>query len=411
MPKIKAFRGIHPAGAYAEPFVLAVENLDLVTAKKIRDQFPNSFVNLLVPKLDNRFLMGSKTELAFKKINENFEDFLEKGILVKDEQAAFYIYRVKHLGFSQTGIWAVTAIDDYLNNTIKKHELTRAERERGLIDYLQQTGIDANPVLIAYENNQEIDALITKAQQETPILQFEKTGAEHTLWRVDTQPQVTAFEKAFAALESTYIADGHHRAAAASTYGIERRKLNLKHRGSEEYNFFTSVYMATDQLRIFEFHRLVKDLGKLSVSAFLSQLSLDFDIQELSNVVVYKPEQNHQFGLYLAGQWYQLVFKGNLSDNPVHQLDVSILQTHILTNILHINDPRTDKRLSFAGGLTPLNELVQQVDEGTFDVLFTLYPTSVEELIEVADAGEVMPPKSTWFEPKFPAGLLIHQVI
>lgn len=411
MPKIKAFKGIHPDQAYAEQVVLQVENLDLDTARQIRNQHPNSYVHMLVPKLENRFLMGSKTELAFKKINENFEDFLEKGVFVRDEKPAIYIYRVNHFGFSQTGIWAVTAIDDYLNNTIKKHELTRAERERGLIDYLQQTGIDANPVLIAYETDSHLEELIAEAVKQQPLLEIKQSGSEHYLWKIDQVDQLTAITDVFARMKSTYIADGHHRAAAASTYGIECRKLNLKHTGDEEYNYFTSVYMSTDQLRIFEFHRLVKDLGKLSVAEFLNQLAQSFHISPLANTLVFKPQQQHQFGLYLTGQWYALDLKTEANSvNPVQNLDVSILQDQILTEILHIKDPRTDVRLSFAGGLTPIQNLVNRVDDGEFDALFTLFPTSIQELIQVADAGEVMPPKSTWFEPKFLAGLLIHKI-
>lgn len=412
MPKIKAFKGIHPAQQFVEEVVLQVENMDLDTARKIRNQSPNSYVNMLVPKLENRFLMGSKTELAFKKINENFDEFLEKGILIRSEKPAIYIYRVNHLGLSQTGIWTVTAIDDYLNNTIKKHELTRADREKGLIDYLQQTGIDANPVLITYPPDETLQNIIESIVAQTPFLTFAKAGATHQLWRVDEENQIASIIQAFGALKTTYIADGHHRAAAASTYGIERRKLNLKHNGNEEYNYFSSVYMATNQLHIFEFHRLVKDLGKLSAVEFLKKLEIDFEVYELVKKGPFKPEKPHQFGLYLAGKWHVLSCnQPNINTaNPVTSLDVSILQEQILTKILQIKDPRTDARLSFAGGLTPMVELIKKVDDGEFDALFTLFPTSIEELIQVADAGEVMPPKSTWFEPKFPAGLVIHPV-
>ncbi len=410
MPKIKAFKGIHPDQAYAADVVLEVENLDLPTAREIRSQKARSFVNMLVPKLENRFLMGSKTELAFKKINENFEEFIEKAWLIRDEKPSIYIYQVQHFGITQTGIWTLSAIDDYLNNTIKKHELTRADRERGLIDYLQQTGIDANPVLITYQADAIIDQIILETVKHDALLSFEKSGSIHSVWKIDQEEQLKTITQAFGSLKHSYIADGHHRAAAASTYGIECRKLNLKHHGAEEYNFFSSVYMSTNQLRIFEFHRLVKDLGKLSVNSFLAHLSDQFELEELKHVAEFKPISFHQFGMYLAGKWFKIAYKGDLSGNPVKDLDVAILQDEVLTKLLGITDPRTDARLSFAGGLTPLHELVNKVDEGAFDVLFTLYPTSIDELIAVADAGEVMPPKSTWFEPKFLSGLLIHQL-
>ncbi|MFM6975949.1 MAG: DUF1015 domain-containing protein [Sphingobacteriaceae bacterium] len=412
MPKIKAFKGIHPAQTHVDRVVLQVENLDIASAKRIRNQNPYSFVNMLVPKLENRFLMGSKTELAFKKINDNFDDYLEKGILLQDQQPAIYVYQVKHLGLTQAGFWTVTAIDDYLNNTIRKHELTRAEREKSLIDYVQQTGIDANPVLITYPTDETLSQIIKETLLKQPLLHFNRQDAEHCLWKIDDEAILNTITQAFARLKSTYIADGHHRAAAASSYGIERRKFNLKHTGNEEYNFFTSVYMPTDQIHIFEFHRLIKSLGKLSVNQLLKELEADFDLKELTNIRVFKPGYMHQIGLYVASKWYELNYREPAvrPDNPVEKLDVSILQNRVLTRILQIKDPRTDPRLSFAGGITHIADLVKKVDDGEFDALFTLFPTSIEELIQVADAGEVMPPKSTWFEPKFQAGLLIHKV-
>ncbi|MFM6953368.1 MAG: DUF1015 domain-containing protein [Sphingobacteriaceae bacterium] len=412
MPGIKAFKGIHPSQSLVSQVVLSVENLSLSEAKSIRDKNPYSFVNMLVPKLENRFLMGSKTELAFKKINENFDDFLDKGILQKDEQAAIYVYRVSHYGFTQMGFWTLTAIDDYLNNTVKKHELTRAERERGLVDYLQHTGMDANPVLIAYPEDSVLTEILANTVKSVPLLDFSLDASQHGLWKITDEKVLTALIARFAALSSTYIADGHHRAAAASSYGIERRKYNLKHRGNEEYNFFSSVYMDAEQLRIFEFHRLVKDLGKLTISQFLEKISEQFTCRLLpSTEKNYVPSQARHFGLYIAGNWYELVSKKTeKSTNPVADLDVSILQTDALQGVLGISDPRTDSRLSFAGGLSSIEELVKKVDDGVYDILFTLYPTSIEELFTVADAGEVMPPKSTWFEPKFPSGLLVHQL-
>lgn len=411
MPKIKAFKGIHPNSSLVQEVVVPVENLSLEEAKTIRDKNPHSFVNMLVPKVENRFLMGSKTELAYKKINENFDDFLDKGILQKDEQAAIYVYQVSHYGFTQTGFWTLTAIDDYLNNTVKKHELTRADREQNLVDYLQHTGMDANPVLIAYPKDDVLSELLLSTVKTAPILQFTIQQSQHCLWKISDESTQAKLIAHFAAMPSTYIADGHHRAAAASSYGIERRKYNLKHRGDEEYNFFSSVYMDAEQLRIFEFHRLVKDLGKLSLPQFLEKLNDQFTCKPLGNTSNYKPSAPQHFGMYVAGTWYDLMYKKAESlQSPVDQLDVSILQKHVLQHILGIQDPRTDARLSFAGGLRPLEDLVRKVDDGMADVLFTLYPTSIEELFGVADAGEVMPPKSTWFEPKFLSGLLVHQL-
>jgi uncharacterized protein (DUF1015 family) len=410
MPIIKPFKGIRPNSQFVNQVVLEVENLNLQTAKSIREENPYSYVNMLVPKMDNRFLMGSRRELAFKKINENFEEFLENGILIRDDKPSHYIYQIRHRGIVQTGIWTSTSIDDYLNNTVKKHELTRADREKSLIEYLQQTGVDANPVLITYPEDTAINSFISEKTAESPDLDFLTSDAAHRLWKIDDEADVQELSKYFAALPATYIADGHHRAAAASLSGIERRKLNLKHSGNEEYNFFTSVYMAAGQLKIFEFHRLVKDTGPFSKEEFIFKLSVNFEVIPSKELV--KPVHLHQFGMYLDSTWYRLTALPHTyrNENPVADLDVTILQDYLLDPILNINDPRTDSRIACVGGITPIEELEQSVDNGEYAVAFTLFPTSIEQLIRVADAGEVMPPKSTWFEPKFQAGLVIHQI-
>jgi uncharacterized protein (DUF1015 family) len=409
MPKIKPFRGIHPGKNFAGKVVLNLENLSLTEAKLIRQENPYSYVNMLVPKLDNFFLLGSRNELAFKKINENFEEFLDEGILVKDPEPSIYVYQINRDGHTQTGIWTTTSIDDYLNNVVRKHELTRADREQSLIDYLQQTGIDANPVLITYQSLAEIERILGETILKEANITYTKENSEHRLWIIDQKAVITSVIKAFASLPTSYIADGHHRAAAASLYGIQRRKLNLKHRGDEEYNFFTSVYMSTDQLKIYGFNRLVKDLKGLSVSEFLEKLKIDFHIIVSDKVVV--PAEMHSFGLYLDKRWFLLEFKHELNiKSPLEELDVSILQEYIFSGILNISDPRTDPGIDFIAGPLPIEDLISKVDQNEFALAFTLFPTSIDQLIRVADEGEVMPPKSTWFEPKFDVGLLIHHI-
>lgn len=410
MPKIKPFKGIHPSQSNVDKVVVNLENLSISEAKLIRQENPYSYVNMLVPKLDNIFLMGSKNELAFKKINENFEEFLDKGIFVQDKKDSIYIYQVSRDGLIQTGIWTLTSIDDYLNNVVKKHELTNSAREQSLIDYIQQTGIDANPVLITYNSKPSIDGIIAIKTKNTPDISFSKNGIDHRLWIIDDEKSLKILIDEFSNLSSSYIADGHHRAAAMSLLGIQRRKLNLKHRGDEEYNFFTSIYMSTDQLKIFGFNRLIKDLNGLSVEDIIKLTSKYFNISESLNEVI--PENTHEFGMYLSGKWYRLSAKTEIvnQENPLSKLDVSILQDYILSPIFQIVNPRTDKRIAYRGGNLPIKTLVNDVDSGDYDIGFTLYPTKIEQLMEVADAGEVMPPKSTWFEPKFDVGLLIHQI-
>lgn len=410
MPRIKPFKGIHPKQSNAEKVVVNLENLSISEAKLIRQENPYSYVNMLVPKLDNIFLMGSKNELAFKKINENFEDFIDKGIFIQDSKPSIYIYQVHRAGLTQTGIWTVTSIDDYLNNVVKKHELTNSAREQSLIDYIQQTGIDANPVLITYKPVKAIDKIIQENTINQADISFVKDETEHHLWKIDNEKILKILVVEFSKLSSTYIADGHHRAAASSLLGIQRRKLNLKHQGDEEYNFFTSIYMSTDQLRIYGFNRLVKDLNGLSPDKIIELISQNFNITE--SLIAQEPCEIHVFGMYLAGKWYKLIAKRELfeTNNPLAKLDVSILQDYILSPIFKIINPRTDPRISYRGGLLPINDLINDVDNGKFALAFVLYPTGIEQLMEVADAGEVMPPKSTWFEPKFDVGLLIHQI-
>ncbi len=410
MPTIKPFLGIRPNPAYAGEVVLDMENLSLQEAKIIRQENPYSFVNMLVPKLENLFLRGSKNELAFKQINENFEEFLEEGVLVQEKKPSVYVYRVSKEGNTQTGIWTVTAVDDYLSNKIKKHELTRPEREAVLIDYLQQTGIDANPVLIAYPPVPKINHIIEKVCQTEPELSFSKAGALHELWKTDDNNFISAIVEEFAGISSSYIADGHHRAAAASLLALRQRKLNPNQTGSEEFNFFTAVFMASDQLKIYPFHRLVKDLNGKSKSQFLDDLSRYFCIEQSHLAVL--PEKMHEFGMYLDGLWYHLSILKEIDHNrnPLSELDVSILQDFVFDNILAMPDTRTDSRIGFSGGNVPLEDLIEQVNRGGYAVAFTLFPTSINQLFKVADEGEVMPPKSTWFEPKFQAGLLIHKI-
>ncbi|MHB1178350.1 MAG: DUF1015 domain-containing protein [Daejeonella sp.] len=412
MPKIKPFYGIRPNPDYAGEVVLNMENLSLEEAKIIRQKNPYSYVNMLVPKLDNLFLRGSKNELAFKKINENFEEFLEKGVLIKDNKACIYIYRISRSGRIQTGIWTVTSIDDYLNNHVRRHELTRPDREKVLVNYMQQTGIDANPVLITYSGRPEINTIIEKTCSLKPDLSFEKLGSKHKLWKIDREEDLTTLITEFSKLSSTYIADGHHRAAAATRLAVEQRKLNPKYTGEEEYNFFTSVYMAFDQLDLFGFNRMIRDLNGLTTTEFLEHLRHLFIISKDNQNKVVVPSQMHQLGMYLDGSWYKLIARPHAIEinRPVAELDVSILQKHILAQLLNISDPTTNSRISFSGGILPVKNLVKQVDDGEYAVLFILFPTTIKQLTSAADAGEVMPPKSTWFEPKFQAGLLIHQI-
>ncbi|TKB97747.1 DUF1015 domain-containing protein [Pedobacter cryophilus] len=409
MPKIKPFRAVLPIPLLVNEVVVDLENLTIENAKLIRNSNKNSFVHLLIPKLENYYLQGSKQELTFKKIAENFEDFIGKEILIRDKIPSIYVYRQEKNGHSYIGIWTVSSIDDYLNNKIKKHELTRPEREKGLIEYLQQTGIDANPVLITYPGNTAIDQLILDITFNHPASDFHLNDERHQVWKVVDENQLDILVAHFVVMKSSYIADGHHRAAAASTFGIERRKLNLKHHGEEEYNFFSSVYINSNQLAILPFHRFLKLSEEINIESVLHFLRLEFDLTEIQKEDLI-PEIAHQFGLYIAGKSYMISIHKQLNNNVLNDLDVSLLQDYILEPLFNIINPREDKRLHFIGGKIDLAAHVKMIDDGIFDLAFFLFPTSISDLMKIADIGESMPPKSTWFEPKFPAGLIIHEI-
>lgn len=409
MPKIKPFKAILPSAAFVNEVVISLENLSIESAKEIRGKNPHSFVHLLVPKIENYYLMGSKQELAFKKISENLEDFLQKEILIKDSEEAIYIYRQTTQKHQYTGFWTVSSIDDYLNNKIKKHELTRAERERGLIEYVKETGLDANPVLITYPNRVELEEIIENKTKDQPSLDFELDGVHHQIWKIIHTEEVKRVVHIFENMPESYIADGHHRAAAASTFGIERRKLNLKHRGTEEYNFFSSVYISTNQLDILPFHRFIKLNEDLNPNKILGFIKDKFEIKTLEKGEIL-PQSEHVLGFYINAKAYQIQLKSHLKGDVLADLDVSILQNEILEPLFHITNPREDKRMHFIGGEVDIEKKLKLVDQGVYDLAFFLFPIAVDDLIKIADIGETMPPKSTWFEPKFLAGLVTHEI-
>lgn len=385
-----------------------LENYSTGEARLIASEIECNFLHLIDPELDNPYLRGTRQELVFKKISENFEGFVEHNYLVKYPDPSIYIYQVEHDDVLQTGIWTLTHINDYLQGNIKKHESTVERREKLLADYLQQTGLDANPVLITYHPDEVVDRLTKKYLQTEPVLDFTFIdGTAHKVWAIDEEADLDLLVAAFAAMPAVYIADGHHRAASMAKMGLQKRKLDAdKHNVKSLYNYFSTVYMNTREVKVLEFNRLVRDLGGLSPKAYMTALERSFNIEKSATPV--KPKAFHQIGMYFNGQWYTLVPKPGLYDenDPVDVLDVSILQNFILEPVLKIKDPRTDARITFEGGRVPITDLQRKVDNGLFAVAFVLYPTAISQVIAVADAGGVMPPKSTWVEPKFLVGLL-----
>lgn len=411
MPSIKAFRGIRPDAMHVNHVI--AKPAETPFSEHLREQLSNnkkSILHLVEPELENTFLRGSKQELIHKKITENLQDFLEKGILVRDNVPSIYIYRISKANQIQTGIWTVTLIDDYINNKVKKHEHTRADRERNLAEYLQQTGIDANPVLVTYPSDEVLNSVLNKACSEPHLFDFYSEGAWHQLWAISDPTDIKTIIDRFAEMPGAYIADGHHRAAAFSTLGIERRKNNLRHKGTEEYNFFSSIYFSAEQLQILTFHRLVKDLNGLSEDDFWAKIKALGTLVKSEQDVI--PTSKFEFGIYFKNKWYKLTINKEFIhyNDPVKQLDVSILQSLILENILGISDPRTNTRIDFMGDIYGIDKFKNRIDNGEMAIGFTVFPTSIEELFAVADEGEVMPPKSTWFEPKLHLGIVIHNI-
>lgn len=411
MPLIKPFCALKPAQhLQASVVTRPLENYSVAELKSISAQNSNSFLHLINPELENPYLRGTRQELIYKQISENLESFLEHSVLVKQNVPAIYVYRVTHDDLVQTGIWTLTHIDDYLQGRIKKHESTVARREILLADYLQQTGLDANPVLVTYQPNEVVEQLTDKYVNIVPELDFVLPDrSRHQVWVIDDETDLAAMVNAFRSIPHVYIADGHHRIASMAKMGIHKKVLNAqKHTGTEAYNYFTTVYMNTEQVKVLEFNRLIKDLGDLSADEFMALLSVSFIVEKTSTVV--KPTQLHSIGMYFDHSWYQLTPRRETFDerDPVAVMDVSILQDLILNPILKIHDPRADTRISFEGGRIPIAELQNKVDSGQYSIAFTLFPVSVDQVIAVADVEGVMPPKSTWVEPKFLTGLLTH---
>ncbi|WP_068407334.1 DUF1015 domain-containing protein [Pedobacter cryoconitis] len=396
MPLIKPFSALIPAAHLQSSVVTRpLEYYSMGEAKLIASENNYSFLHLISPALDHAYLRDMSQELIFRKIAENFDSFLSGNVLVPVNRSCYYIYQVTCNGVTQKGLWALSDVQSYLDGSIKKHELTVERREKQLADYLHHTGLDANPVLITYHPVRAIDELIGKYVQELPVIDFiftDLTG--HKVWLIDDEADINLITSEIGQIEAVYIADGHHRAAAMS-----------------KMDYFSTVFMNTDEIRVLQFNRLVRDLNGLTTADFLSRLEHAFTIEKSEEPV--DPDQLHRIGMYLDKQWYVLSPKEDAYDanDPVDLLDVSILQHQLLGPVLGIDDPRTNARVTFEGGITPLVEIQKMVDNSLYAVAFTLYAVSVEQIINVADANKTMPPKSTWIEPKFLVGMLTNYCI
>lgn len=412
MAYIKPFKCVRPekniAGRVA---ALPYDVYNRSEAKKEVEREPLSF--LKVDRAETSFddSVDTYDERVYLKAKELLCGMIDDGIYEKDEDNAFYIYEQIMNGRSQTGIVGCASVDDYINGVIKKHENTREDKEIDRIKHVDTCNAQTGPIFLAYRSNDIINEVVKKVKNEPAIYDFTSVdGIHHIVWKIAENDDVTAVEKAFADIGDIYIADGHHRAASAVKVGLKRRKENPDYTKEEEFNTFLSVLFPHDELMIMDYNRTVKDLNGLSEEEFLEKVKDNFDIADISDEAV-KPVKKGQVTMYLSDKWYTLNAKTDLLEitDPVKSLDVSLLQDYLLGPVLGIGDPRTDKRIDFIGGIRGLDELKRRADSD-MKVSFAMYPTSIDELFAVADAGMLMPPKSTWFEPKLRSGLFIHSL-
>lgn len=414
MAIIKPFKGIRPPQNLVEQ--VASRPYDVLNSEEARAEAEGnekSLYHIIKPEIDFPVGTDEHDECVYSKAAENFQLFQDKGWLVQDSKENYYIYAQTMNGKTQYGLVVGAYVPDYMNGVIKKHELTRRDKEEDRMKHVRVNNANIEPVFFAYPDNDKLDVIIKKYTLEKPVYDFiaPGDGFGHTFWIIDQSEDIAAITAEFAKMPVLYIADGHHRSAAAALVGAEKAKQNPNHKGDEEYNYFMAVCFPANQLTIIDYNRVVKDLNGLTPEQFLGALNKNFIVEE-KGADIYKPSGLHNFSLYLGGKWYSLTAKaGTYNDNdPIGVLDVTISSNLILDEILGIKDLRSDKRIDFVGGIRGLGELKKRVDSGEMKVALALYPVSMKQLMDIADTGNIMPPKTTWFEPKLRSGLVIHKL-
>ena len=415
MAVIKPFKGIRPPKSMVEE--VASRPYDVLNSAEARAEAGDnekSLYHIIKPEINFPEGTDEHDPCVYESAAEHFQMFQDKGWLVQDEKENYYVYAQTMNGKTQYGLVVGAYVPDYMNGVIKKHELTRRDKEEDRMKHVRVNNANIEPVFFAYPDNAELDAIVAKYTAGTPEYDFiaPGDGFGHTLWIIDQPEDIDAITKAFAAMPALYIADGHHRSAAAALVGAEKAQQNPNHKGDEEYNYFMAVCFPANQLTIIDYNRVVKDLNGLSAEEFLAAVGKNFIVEEKGEEI-YKPQTLHNFSLYLEGKWYSLTAKeGTYNDNdPIGVLDVTISSNLILDEILGIKDLRSDKRIDFVGGIRGLGELKKRVDSGEMKVALALYPVSMKQLMDIADSGNIMPPKTTWFEPKLRSGLIIHKLV
>ena len=415
MATIRPFKGIRPPKELVEK--VESRPYDVLSSEEARAEAGDnemSLYHIIKPEIDFSPETSEYDPKVYEQAARNFKKFQDRGWLVQDEKPAYYIYAQTMNGKTQYGLVVGAFVEDYLNGTIKKHELTRKDKEEDRMKHVRVNDANIEPVFFAYPDNKVLDELINKyVKNNAPEYDFIAPidGFGHQFWVISDANDIDVITKEFAKMPALYIADGHHRSAAAALVGAEKAKNNPNHKGDEEYNYFMAVCFQASQLTILDYNRVVKDLNGLTSAQFLEKLEKNFDVQKKGKEM-YHPTGLHNFSLYLDGEWYSLTAKkGTYNDaDPIGVLDVDISSRLILDEILGIKDLRTDKRIDFVGGIRGLNELKERVDSGEMKMALALYPVSMQQIMDIADSGKIMPPKATWFEPKLRSGLVIHKL-
>jgi len=414
MAIIKPFKGIRPPVDLVE--AVASRPYDVLNAEEARAEAgtnEKSLYHIIKPEIDFPAGQDEHEEKVYLKAAENFKKFQDNGWLIQDAKEQYYIYAQTMNDKTQYGLVVCACVDDYLTGVIKKHELTRRDKEEDRMKHVRVNNANIEPVFFAYPAQRELDAIVASYTSKPALYDFvAPDGFGHQFWIISDDTDIARITELFATMPSLYIADGHHRSAAAALVGAEKAKQNSNHRGDEEYNYFMAVCFPDNQLTIIDYNRVVKDLNGLSDEAFLKALEKNF-IVEKKGISIYKPDHLHNFSVYLSGCWYALTAKPGTYDDsdPIGVLDVTISSNLILNDILGIKDLRSDKRIDFVGGIRGLGALSKRVDSGEMKVALALFPVSMKQLINIADSGNIMPPKTTWFEPKLRSGLVIHKLV
>ena len=413
MAKVKPFRGVRPPKEYVEK--VASKPYDVLSSEEARAEAGDNemcLYHIIKPEIDFEPGTGEHEPKVYDKAVENFKKFQDKGWLVQDQQDCYYIYAQTMDGRTQYGFVVGASVEDYLTGRIKKHELTRREKEADRMHHIEINNANIEPVFLAFPDNKVLQDILTRTAQTEPEYDFvSEDGIGHTLWVIKDKETIETITRAFGEIPYLYIADGHHRTAAAAHVGEEKAKADPNHNGTEEYNYLLAVCFPQSHLKVMDYNRVVVDLNGNTEEQFLEKLGDKFIVED-KGTEIYHPAKLHNFSLYLGGKWYSLTAKeGTYDDNdPIGVLDVTISSDYILRDILGITDLRTDKRIDFVGGIRGLGELKQRVDSGEMKMALALYPVTMKQIIDIADSGKIMPPKATWFEPKLRSGLIIHKL-